>query len=135
MADIVVTAVDVKITSNTVFKKVQFGETTTHGAGVYKKAADQLYWLAVNSSEAAADIKGIVLLPNVANGWGIIATSGDVDLGATLTIPQRIVVSSTAGNLHVDTDLATGEWVGETGTVKTAALLTMGLNSLGAQHP
>jgi hypothetical protein len=135
MADLTVTPVNVKITSNTATKRVQFGEAVDQGEYVYLKTSDQKYWLAVNSAEATADGAGVALTPNIADGYGLIATAGDVDMGATVTVAEVYTVSSTAGKVHPKSDLATGEWFHEVGIGKTAALLTLTRKSPGIQEP
>lgn len=133
MADVTPVAANVKTSSNTVSQNVQFGEAVDQGEVVYLKS-DGKHWLADNSTTILAAASGIALTPNVADGYGQIATAGDIELGATLAVGEVYVVSSTSGAIHPDTDLATTEILTILGYGKTAALLTLDINQTGIAH-
>ena len=134
MADLTITAANVKATSNTGTILVQFGEAVDQGETVYLKAADWKHWLSDNSTTALAAAVGICLTSNIADGYGLIAVSGDIDLGSTLSVGEVYTCSSTAGKIHPDTDLATTEILTVLGFGKTAALFTLGINQTGIAH-
>ena len=133
MTDIAPTAANVKASSNTTVVRVQYGEAVDQGEVVYLKSDDK-YWLAYNANSTVAAVKGVALTPNVADGWGIIATAGDIDIGDTLAIGTIYTVSSTAGAIHPEADLATTELVSVVGFGKTAALLTLSIQATGIAH-
>ena len=129
MADL--TTGTIKATSSsTVLGPVQFGEAVDPGELVYLKA-DQKYWLASNANETVAAVVGIAVLGNVTDGYGFIGTGGDWDIGATLTLTEVYMASSTAGKIHPIADLASTEYRSDIGTGKTAALLAVKINNTG----
>jgi len=136
MANLTQTAANVKAGgSNTITRLIQFGESVTQGMPVYKKASDGKYYKAdanVTSAEAAA--VGIALTPNATDGYGVIATSGLVDLGATLTLGETYYVSDSAGAIMPAADVSTGEYVTQLGIATTTALLQLSINASGVQR-
>lgn len=135
MADVTITLANIEETASTVTQKVQCGEAVTGGQAVYLKSADSKYWLAVNSSEEASKIAGIMITPKVAtDGYGTMATLvGDLVIGGTLVAGTVYVASSTAGAIHPTDDLATTEWVHAAGVAEDTAILKLGVVS-GVQH-
>jgi hypothetical protein len=130
MADL--TTGTIKATSNSVIEgPVQFGEACDPGELVYLKSSDSKYWLAVNAAEATAELKGLVVLGNSADGYGFIATGGEWDIGATLTATETYMASSTAGKIHAPADLASSEYRSDIGTGKTTALMTVAIKNTG----
>jgi hypothetical protein len=134
MADLTITAANVKASSDSGTKLVQYGEAVDQGEAVYLKASDGKYWLADNGASDTAAAKGIALTPNAADGYGIIQLTGDMDLGATLTVGTIYVVSATAGKIAPEADIGTTEYVTILGTAKTAALIQLGIKATGVQH-
>ena len=133
MADISPVAANVKTASGTTTQNVQFGEAVAQGQVVYLKS-DSKYWLSDNSTTTLAAAVGLCVSPNATDGWGLIATSGDVELGATLALGEVYTVSSTAGAIHPDTALATTEILTIVGYGKTAALLTLDFKQTAIAH-
>jgi hypothetical protein len=134
MADLTITAANVKSSSTAQIQNVQYGEAVDQGEAVYLKSADSKYWLADASAEATAAATGIALTPNVANGYGVICTSGSMDLGATLSVGAVYVVSATAGKIAPEADIGSGEYVTVLGVAETAALLGVDINASGVAH-
>jgi hypothetical protein len=134
MAELSITPANVKATSSTSLALVQYGEAVDQGEAVYLKAADSKYWLAANGAEATAEMVGVALTPNVADGYGVIAKSGLVDLGATLSIGQTYALASTAGAIELESDVASTEYVTLIGVASTAALIDLDINVSGTQH-
>jgi len=134
MADITVTAANVKATSNSSAVLVQFGEAVTQGEPVYLKAADSKYWLCDNVAAASAAAVGIALTPNIADGYGFIQTTGSIDLGATLVVGTTYVVAGTAGGIAPEIDIGTTEFVSILGVASSAALLRMDISNTGIAH-
>jgi len=114
----------VKLAENTQTVRVQFGEATTAGEAVYKKS-DGKYWLADNIDITLGKVAGLACYDVAANGYSDMAVGGDIDLGATLVLATEYVLGSVAGEIHLHSDLATGEIYSRVGYGKTAALLTI----------
>ena len=134
MAEIASTAANVKATTNTGTILVQYGEAVDQGEVVYLKTSDNKHWLADNSTTTLAAAVGVAITPNIADGYGLVAISGDIDMGATLAIGEVYTVASTSGKIHPDTDLLTTEILTVVGFGKTAALLTLAINNTGIAH-
>lgn len=136
MSNLSQTAANVKLGgANTITRNVQYGESVTQGMPVYKKSSDGKYYKAdanVTAAEAAA--VGIAISPNATDGYGVIATSGPVDLGATLTVGETYYVSDTAGAIMPAADVSTGEYVTALGVATTAALLELQIQASGVQR-
>lgn len=134
MAEIGPVAANVKASSDSSVLLVQYGETVTQGEAVYLKASDGKHWLADNSTTTLAAVVGMSLTPGAADGYGYIAISGDMDLGATLSVGEVYCLGSTSGAIHPVTDLATTEILTIIGYGKTAALLKLDLNLTEIAH-
>lgn len=108
MADLIITAANVHIhDTTTITRTVQFGETMTAGQGCYLKSSDQKYWKAdATTASGAFAAKGIVMVGAVADGYGIIAESGPVDVGAALTVGVPYIVSETGGGIAPAADFS-----------------------------
>lgn len=136
MANLTQTAANVKIGgANTVITKVQYGENITQGQLLYKKSADGKYYKAdANVSAEAAAASGIAMTPGATDGYGVMASSGLVDLGATLTLGETYYVSDTAGAIMPAADVSTGEYVTQLGIATTTALLQLTILASGVQR-
>jgi hypothetical protein len=134
MAELTITAANVKATATTSISLVQFGEAVDQGEAVYLKTSDSKYWLANNGAEATADVAGVALTPNIADGYGIIAKSGQVDLGATLSVGQTYALASTSGKIELESDVGSGEYVTLLGVAATAALIDLDIVVSGTAH-
>lgn len=136
MADVVVTAASVAIkTVNSRATSGTGGETLTAGKFVYLDSNTNRYKGAINSTESAAECKGLVTDPTadgdfaaVYSGTGIV-----VDLGATLTEGTWYTISSTAGNIHPYADLVSTEWLSWVGYGNADGDLVMYLINTGTQ--
>lgn len=131
MADITVTAANVKpVGTSRTLQTVQYGETVTQGQPVYLKS-DTKYWKADADTSAEAAAIGIVITPGVADDYGVIVTTGQVNMGATLAVGQVYVVSVNAGGVAPYSDLGTGDYVTILGVASTTAILDIGINATG----
>ena len=128
MADITVTAANVAATSNTVTSLVQVGESVTQAQPLYLYTTDNKYYKADADVLATSKAAGIALTPASTDGYVLMATDGLVNLGATLTVGQVYVASTTAGGIAPYSDLATGDYVTLLGVATTAALLDLQLH-------
>lgn len=120
-------------TSQSKFLFVQFGDAVTAGMPVYKNG--NKYYPCINTSEAAAAAVGIAVTPNATDGYGFIQRSGEIDLGATLTVTETYIVSSTSGAIEPVGDKTTNDWITVLGTASAADKLELKINATGAQVP
>ena len=126
MADLTQTATAVHPHKDATTITVQAGEgSIVPGEPLYKKASDSKYYKAVNSgaAEAAASVIAVGYAPS-ANDYVSVLSSGDIDLGATLTVGERYFVSNTAGKIAPSADIGAGEWSTEVGRAEAADKLT-----------
>lgn len=115
MADITVTAANVKKGANAKTKKGTAGATITAGQTVYLDTTDGTYKLAdANASPATANVEGIALHGASANQpIEIVYEDDDFTPGATLSLSAAAdsgvyVLSGTAGGIAPMDDLANG---------------------------
>lgn len=110
---------------------VTFGETVTNGMAVYLKS-DTLYWKAKNNGTLAEyHAVGIVLSGGTANQQGVILTSGECIIGATLVVGQTYILSANFGGVCPIADLASTRFLTYIGYASTAAILRVGFNATG----
>ncbi|MEM6260157.1 MAG: hypothetical protein AAGI37_17920 [Planctomycetota bacterium] len=130
MADLSQTAANVGVNdSNTRTQIVQAGEAITQGEPVYLNNGK--YFLGDASALASSQVTGIALTPAVTDGYFIMATSGKVDLGDTLTVGETYYVSDTPGNIMPAGDISTGEYVTSLGVASAADTLELNINASG----
>lgn len=137
MADLSITPQNVQLmASSTQTVRGIYGETVTQGQAVYLKESDGRWWKAdADLSTAAAAAGGIALTPGAAGETGIIVTSGKMDVGATLTVGEIYVLSSTAGGICPEADLSTGENVTILGVASAADTLDVQIKAFGVPIP
>jgi hypothetical protein len=128
MAALTITAANVQLMSSTVaYRLLQAGEAVTQGESVYK-AADQKYYLTLNNGTALqAQAAAIALTPAATSEYFLAATSGDIDLGATLTVGETYVVGTVAGTIEPIGDIVGGslEYVTHLGIASAADTLAL----------
>lgn len=132
MADLIQTPANVSLTdsSDTQIRKVVYGESVTQGMPVYRKASDDKYYKADKGYLANAEAVGIALTPGAIGEYGVIATRGEIDLGATLSLGETYVVS-TAGAISPVGDLTTNEHPTILGIAITTASLKLDISVSG----
>lgn len=135
MADITVTAGSVvKSTGAVVETAYLAGTTITAGQLVYLSTSNT--WLLTdNDASATAAVIDGVALNGAASGQPIVVqTSGDINLGATLT--QGVVYgnSSTAGGIAPVSDHGAGDYVGILGVAISTSILRMSRVNSGITH-
>lgn len=112
MADITVTASQVKWVSGVRPVIVKAGAAITRGQAVYLNTTTLEYELADADTAAASEFAGIALTDGQDGSDMLIAPPGAViDWGATLVAGTIYVVSTTAGGVAPDVDLAAGDYV------------------------
>lgn len=126
MADLAVTPAQVIPESDAVVEHGIGGEAIDPGEQVYLDATDNKWKLGVNSSEAAAEARGIAVSQCLADGQRVsVQTGGGLDLGAAAGAAQGVpyFVSGTAGKLAPLADVASGDYV-------TAVCIGKGANAV-----
>jgi hypothetical protein len=137
MADYAVTVADIEIKSaNAKVLVVQCGEAVDQGETVYQSDTDQKFYLAdANDGAAKAITKGIALTKcSAANGYAVIITGGEIDLGGTAAVGVTYYQSVNPGGIAPVGDLGTGHYVTRIGIGKTAANILLGIEATGIQH-
>ena len=127
MADISVTAANVKAGSNAVVKTVTAGVAITAGQVLYQDTADKKYKLADADAQATAKVAGIAVNDAAANQPVELQTEGDIDVGGTLVKAEILIASVTAGKLSrsTATDIVTGDFVTTLGICTATNKLAM----------
>lgn len=134
MADLSITAANVKPGTTCTTTNGTYGETVTAGQAVYKSASDNYYYKAeCDSTTAKAAAVGIALNSGSQYQPATILTSGNCSIGATVTVGSVYIVSATAGGIAPTTDLASTNYVTILGVGDTAATLLIKINASGAQ--
>lgn len=142
MANLTQTPANVAIGSLTQTKIDVFeaGEALTQGMPAYKSSADQLWYKtdANLSAEAAGGVTRpiIVLTPaSGANSPFVGAKTGPINVGASLVVGTRYVLSRTAGAICPEADLTTGDYVTSLGVATTSSLLMLDPQVSGVAKP
>lgn len=108
MAEIVQVPANVKMTSGVAAQGTS-GEVVNAGDHVYKKAADAKLYQAENDVDAAsADVIGVALAntPGADQPLAYALPGAVINPGATLGLSDVYVLSSTAGRMELDSDVA-----------------------------
>lgn len=104
MADLSPTAANVhiyegaRLTSNVVF-----GATMTAGQSVVYSSATWVL-LDANTSYASGTRMGVVIVGAASGNYGVVCEEGPIDVGASLTLGNPIIASTTAGGLAPSSD-------------------------------
>jgi len=127
MADISITAANVKPRDNTVIKHGTSGGTLVASSILYKEAATKTMKLADNDSVTAEvrAIGGVALHASLADQPIAYATGGDIDVGAVLTAGVDYYLSGTPGAICPRADVTTGDDPIRVGVAKTTSILTL----------
>lgn len=130
MADLSQTAANVGVNATTARTTIkQAGEAITQGQPVYLNSGK--YYKADASALASSQATGIALTPAAVDGYFIMATSGPIDLGATLTVGETYYVSDTAGGVMPSADVSSGEYVTALGVASAGDTLNLDINASG----
>ena len=115
MAAISPTAANIRLGTGATSATGTAGETLTAFALVYLKAADGKLWLAINSSEAAANIVGMTL--SAASADGLVSYSPSTagthinSSSALWTDRLTYIVGDVAGQMMDAADAGSGDYV------------------------
>ena len=137
MPDLTITPANVALTgTGALTQLVQVAVAVAQGDVGYLDVATGKYRLAdADLSEAAANAAGVFLTPAGIDGYALIALSGPVNVGATLTVGEIYVVSGNPGKIAPEGDLATPDWVTILGVATAANTLDINIVASGAQIP
>ena len=111
MADITVTAANVKAGANAVVKTVTAGVAINAGQVVYQDTSDKKYKLADADALATAKVAGIALNDAATDQPLEVQTAGDIDVGGTVVVGEIYLVSITAGGIAPEAEVVTGDFV------------------------
>lgn len=128
-ADLSVTAGSVVPVTGYGYIDLIAGTTLTAGQVCYQASSDsKAYKTDCDSATAEVRrIKGVALNGASAGQPVRLQTSGDVNIGATLTVGEIYCASNTAGGAMPKGDLSTGEYVQILGVATTASNLKLSI--------
>lgn len=123
MPDISITAANVVKGVGSVVEQGIAGATITQGQAIYKDA-DAGTWKLADADTLIASQASALALTAASSGQPIVVlTSGPITIGATMTVGETYVVSTTAGGIAPLSDLASGDFTTHIGIATTAAVL------------
>lgn len=135
MADVTVVANDVEIQGPCqIDASTRAGETLTPGQAVYLKT-DGKYWKADAGAALTAKAVGVAITDAIADQEVVVVKSGQVDLGATLTVGTVYVVSGTAGGIAPVGDTPSSEYLTILGWATAADELYLNIINTGVTIP
>ena len=133
MADLTITAANVRAGSGAKIVNGTAGASVTAGQVVYLDSSDNEYKLADNDSATAA-VRSVAGIALHASGDGqplAVLTKGPITIGATTAVGTVYCLSSTAGGICPSADIASGDYntvigIGASTTVIEVQLLAAG---------
>ena len=134
MADLTVVAANVQPGTSTISKRGIAGEAIGAGDSVFE-ASDGGMELAENDIDAASAAARGIALNGAAIGQPIeYAASGDIDMGAIMTIGQVYIVGAGPGGIAPEVDAGAGDFVTILGVATTTSNLKLGITQSGVAH-
>lgn len=135
MANLAITAANVVAAAGeATTRSVTAGATITAGQAIYLDSSNEAQLAHCETSATTAAVIGIAL-NGAADGQPLqIATAGQLDLGATLTV-GKIYVLSTAGLIAPVDDLTTADYVTIIGVADAADNIVLSIKASGVQVP
>jgi len=135
MADITVTAANVRAYDGASTKVVTAATTVTAGQLVYMDTTDSNKYRPAESDAAAAAIIAGIALTNSSDGDPlIIQNGGDVNPGGTVAVGQWYTASSNAGGIAVESDVASGNYPSLFGLGLTTSKIHMVISNTSTAH-
>lgn len=138
MADLTITAANVaKAADNNNIASGTAGGTITAGMPVYQDSADSNHLKACRANAATTDEAVGIALHAASDGQPLTyLKSGDIDLGATLTVGETYVVSAAAaGGIAPIGDLASTNYVTILGVASAADNLKLSIQVSSTAKP
>ncbi|MDI7864088.1 hypothetical protein MRS76_19245 [Rhizobiaceae bacterium n13] len=131
MADITITAANVKQGANANVTDGIAGATITAGQAVHKSATTGKYILSDNDGANLKQVDGIALHA-ASDGQPLkVQTGGDITIGATITAGTAYYLSGTPGGICPVADVTTGDDVILIGLAKSTTVLTLRITDTG----
>lgn len=132
MADITVTAANVRPFSGATIKEVTAGAAVTAGQIVYKDTTDSNEHKAADAAAAASATIAGMAMTNAGDGEPLlIATGGYVNPGGTVGVGVVYTCSSNAGGIAPNADLTSGNYVSTFGIGITASKIWLTIHNSG----
>ena len=136
MADLSITAADVKKTDTTLIAEGIAGGTVTAGQAVYRDSTASNKLKAADADVlASAAAVGIALHGASADQPLKYAIGGNLTLSSVMTVGAVYVVSTTAGGIAPVADLSSGDYVTLLGIATTATNLKISISVSGIAKP
>jgi hypothetical protein len=134
MADIVVVAANVAPAASSITKNGIAGEAITAGDSLFIATDGQLELAEKDLTAADAACVGVAL--NDAAGTQPVqyVVSGDVNMGAILTVGQTYIVGAGPGGIAPEADAAVGNFTTVIGIATTTSNLKLGILQSGVAH-
>ena len=133
MADITITAANVKKGTGAQTQEGTAGESITAGMPVYLKSSDsKLYKADANVTSAEAAIVRVALHVASADQPLIYQTSGPLTIGGTVVAGTAYYVSATAGGICPFADLSSTNYASQVGVATSTSVLQVRLYATGA---
>ena len=135
MADLTITAANVVQGANAMTEAGLAGVLIATGRVVYRDVATRKFLLADTNSATAESRRpfGISLNGAATNQPVMVQKSGDINFGSDILTPGVVYyLSATAGGICPIADLTTGDYPCVIGMAKTAAILTIDIQTTGA---
>jgi len=134
MADLSITAANV-VADSVSKQEYTAGATITAGQALYIDTANNNVAKLAQADGTAleATVKGIALNGASSGQPVLVAVSGTLDLGATLTVAAVYIVSATAGGICPVDDLASSSYLSIIGVGTAADQITLGILNSGVE--
>jgi len=135
-SDLVITAANVAAAAGAVSKEEWVaGATIAAGDVLYMDTANSnvMKLAQADGTELEATVYGIALNSASADQPVLVARSGDLDIGAALTVAATYILSDTAGKLCLIADLASGWFLSIVGFGTAADNLKLGITNTGVE--
>jgi hypothetical protein len=116
------------------FEQKFAGEAVTAGMPLYLKASDDKYYKADSDDAAKDDVRGIAVCDAAINQAVVIQLTGQIDLGGGLTKGEVYVPGSTAGQVQLNTDWGSGDYMTILGVAIATDNLLLALTTTGVAH-
>ena len=131
MADLSITAANVKTYAGADMGSGQAGEAITAGQTLYRKAADGKLWKADDTSIAKATCLGVALNNAAADQPVSYAKAGGVNPGAAVIVGTIYGLTDTAGGISTIADRAAGDYITLLGVATTTSRIDLRINASG----
>lgn len=133
MADLTITAANVKQGTNANVAYGTAGVSITAGQSIYLDASTGKYVLTDSDGTGTRQADGIALHAAAADQPIALQKGGDITIGATLSAGTFYVASDTAGGIMPQADLGVGMDVILLGIAKTSSVMALAIRNTGVE--